>query len=172
MRVAHYDRVSTEEQGKTGYSVREQLHTLKARRSRKGVGKDQRRLEAILVRLGELKRRRDGLIDLKLDGPLSKEELTERLVPLDAQIGGLEEEAHTLQRERDAEESAEEDERTMLRRLETGLHDDLDALSSPQRRELYKRLGLTVLANRDGSLTLRWMVDIDMGVIRCQDERT
>ena len=30
MRVVHYVRVSADEQGKSGYSVREQLHTLKA----------------------------------------------------------------------------------------------------------------------------------------------
>ena len=30
MRVVHYVRVSTDEQGKSGYSVREQLHTLNA----------------------------------------------------------------------------------------------------------------------------------------------
>ena len=36
MRVAHYVRVSTEEQGKTGYSVREQLHTLKAHSEARG----------------------------------------------------------------------------------------------------------------------------------------
>jgi hypothetical protein len=42
----------------------------------------------LLARLSELKKRRDGLIDLAHDGPLSKAKLSERLIPLDAQIGG------------------------------------------------------------------------------------
>jgi hypothetical protein len=77
-----------------------------------------------------------------------------------------------LRREENETLGAKEDERIMLRRLETGLPDDLDALTPPQRRELYKKLGLTVLANGDGSLTLSWMVDLELGVIRCREERT
>jgi DNA repair exonuclease SbcCD ATPase subunit len=132
--------------------------------------RDGRRLEAILARLSELRGRREGLIDLVLDGPLSKAELSERLVPLDAQIKGLEDEAKTLRREEEELRDAEEDEQTMLRRLEASLPSDLDALTSPERREFYRRLGLTVLANRDKSLTLRWFVDVELEVIRCQEE--
>jgi site-specific DNA recombinase len=36
MRVVHYVRVSTDEQGKSGYSVREQLHTLNAHSAARG----------------------------------------------------------------------------------------------------------------------------------------
>jgi hypothetical protein len=60
----------------------------------------------------------------------------------------------------------------MLRRPETGLPSGLDALTPSERREIYRRLGLTVLANRDRSLTLRWFVDIELEVIRCQEEGT
>ena len=143
---------------------------LKARRARSDTRRDGRRLEAILARLSELRGRREGLIDLALDGPLSKAELSERLVPLDAQIKGLEDEAKTLRREEEELRDAEEDEQTMLRRLEASLPSDLDALTSPERREFYRRLGLTVLANRDKSLTLRWFVDVELEVIRCQEE--
>ena len=138
----------------------------------KDARKDRGRLEAILARLHELKKRRDGLIDLALDGPLSKVDLSERLIPLDAQIKGLNEEAAVLRREEEILRGTEEEERIMLRRLEAGLPDDLDALSPSQRREFYKRLGLTVVANQDKSLTLRWFVDVDLEVIRCQEEET
>ena len=50
--------------------------------------------------------------------------------------------------------------------------EDLDALTPPQRREFYRRLNLTVVANRDKSLTLKWFFDVEMEVIRCQEEGT
>ena len=145
---------------------------LEARRARKNTRKYRRRVEAIFAQLAELKKRRDGLIDLALDGPLSKAELSERLVPLDAKVKALEEEADALREEVHAERGREEDERMMLWRLETGLPEDLDALKPLQRRELYRCLDLTVVANRDKSLTLKWFVDVDLEVIRCQEEET
>jgi hypothetical protein len=42
----------------------------------------------------------------------------------------------------------------MLWHLKGVMPEDLDALTPPQRREFYKRLGLRVVANRDKSLTL------------------
>jgi hypothetical protein len=84
----------------------------------------------------------------------------------------LEEEADALREEERAERGREEDERMMLWRLETGLPEDLDALAPLQRRELYKSLDLMVVANRDKSLTLKWFVDVDLEVIRCQEEET
>ncbi|HET9928467.1 MAG TPA: hypothetical protein VFQ09_06625 [Rubrobacter sp.] len=45
-----------------------------------------------------------------------------------------------------------------------------NALAPLQRRELYKSLDLMVVANRDKSLTLKWFVDVDLEVIRCQEE--
>jgi hypothetical protein len=145
---------------------------LEARRARKNTRKYRRRVEAIFAQLAELKKRRDGLIDLVLDDPLSKAELSERLVPLDAKVKALEEEADALREEEHAERGREEDERMMLWRLETGLPEDLDALKPLQRRELYRCLDLTVVANRDKSLTLKWFVDVDLEVIRCQEEET
>ena len=50
--------------------------------------------------------------------------------------------------------------------------EDLDAPTPLQRRELYRRLNLTVVANRDKSLTLKWFFDVEMEVIRCQEEGT
>lgn len=129
-------------------------------------------MEAILARLRELKKRREGLIDLTLDGPLSKADLSERLIPLDAQIKGLGEDAEGLRREVQMLRGAEEDERVMLRRLEVGLPEDLDALPPSQRRELYRRLGLKAVANRDGSITLTWLMDVELEVSRCQEEGT
>lgn len=141
-------------------------------RARKDTRRDTRRLEAVLARLSELRKRREGLIDLALDGPLSKAELSERLISLDAQIGALDDESKTLKREVEELGDAEEDERMMLQRLEAGLPSDLDALTPSERREFYRRLGLTVVANQDKSLTLRWFVDIDLEVIRCKEKRT
>ncbi len=61
----------------------------------------------------------------------------------------------------------------MLRRLEAGMPEDLDALTPEQRRELYRRLGLKAnVASSDGSITLTWFVDAELGVIRCQEEGT
>jgi hypothetical protein len=126
----------------------------------------------IRARLHELKKRREGLIDLTLDGPLSKAELSERLIPLDAQTKGLDEEALGQRREEQMLRGAEEDERVMLRRLEEGLPGDLDALTPSQRRELYKRLGLKAVANQDRSITLTWFMEVELEVIRCQEEET
>ena len=49
---------------------------------------------------------------------------------------------------------------------------NLDALMPQQRREFYRRLDLTVVANRDKSLTLRWFFDVEMEVLRCQEKGT
>jgi hypothetical protein len=87
-------------------------------------------------------------------------------------VKALEDEAGALREGEHAERGREEDERMMLWRLETGLPDDLDALAPSQRRELYKSLDLTVVANQDKSLTLKWFVDVDLEVIRCQEEET
>ncbi len=146
---------------------------LAARRARKNTRRERGRLEAILARLTELEKRRDALIDLTLDGPLSKAELSERLVPLDTQIKALKKEAEVLRHEEAEAQATEEDERLMLRRLEAGMPEDLDALTPEQRRELYRRLGLKAnVASSDGSITLTWFVDAELGVIRCQEEGT
>jgi len=60
----------------------------------------------------------------------------------------------------------------ILSRLEAALPSDLDNLDSSQRSKFYERLGPAVVANRDGSLTLRWTVGLEMGVIRCHKEKT
>jgi DNA invertase Pin-like site-specific DNA recombinase len=55
VRVVHYVRVSTDEQGKSGYSVREQLHTLKAHsesRGEEGAIRDARAILEGLRRAG------------------------------------------------------------------------------------------------------------------------
>jgi hypothetical protein len=106
------------------------------------------------------------------NGPLSKAKLSERLIPLDAQIGGLEEEAQALRREEAELLDREEDERIMLRRFEVGLPDDLDALTPSQRCEFYRRLGLKALVNQHRSITLTWFMDVHLEVIRCQEEGT
>lgn len=56
-------------------------------------------LEAILARLTDLEKRRDGLIDLALDGPLFKAELSERLLLMDARVKALRGETEDLRRE-------------------------------------------------------------------------
>ena len=136
------------------------------------VSKDKRqegdtaRLERVLARLSEIERRRDALIDLALDGPLSKEELRGRLAPLDEDLARLRSEADTLTSRQEREGNVTRDARMVLRALKEVAPQALDDLDGEGRRELYRDIRLKVLSERDGSLRLSLLVDLDTGAIR------
>lgn len=127
---------------------------------------DRRRLEAITERLAELERRRDGLVDLAADGDISRQELREKLPPLDAQISALKSDAEALRKEREKLAVVQEDFRLMLSRRKAQAPGVLDSLDAKGRWELYRDLDLKVIANPDRTLTLTWLAGLDLGTIR------
>jgi site-specific DNA recombinase len=143
----------------------------RSRKDKRGT-RDTGRLEAILARLGELEKRRDGLINLAADGLIGGAELADRLTPLDAQIGALNEESDELGREGERAGARRENERLLLRRLETLAPEAVAGLDAPERRRAYKSLGLRVVAHRDKSLIITWFMDLQIGRIGCPDEGT
>ncbi len=92
--------------------------------------------------------------------------------PLRPVIGALGDEVEAIRGEEEREKAKARDARLLARGLMPASAEDLDALTPAQKRELYKRLGLTVMAHADGSLTITWFVDIDLGELRCQEEGT
>ena len=141
--------------------------------SKRGKGRGKRsRSRAVLARLEELGKRRGGLIDLAADGLLPKAELADRLGPLDAEIAALSEESEATRREEARRVAGVEDARLLLRRLKAGAPKMLGALGPAQRRNLYERLGLKVVANLDRSLTITWMAGHELGELRCLKGRT
>lgn len=141
-----------------------------ATRGRSGK-KDRSRTRAVLARLEELRKRRSGLKDLAADGLLPKAELAERLAPLDAEITALADEPDEARREENRRTTAE-DARILVRRLKTNAPKMLEGLDAAQRRGLYERLGLKVVANLDRSLTMTWMAGAELGELRCLKDRT
>ena len=145
---------------------------LKRFRRTQTAGEETRRLKAVLARLQELEKRRDGLIDLAADGIMGREELRERLAPLDAQIGALKEEADGLERQEDLSRQRERNEGLVLKRLEAMSGEGLDRIKGANRRRAYDQLDLEVLAHRDKSLIITWFMDQEIGRIWCQNDRT
>jgi site-specific DNA recombinase len=143
----------------------------RSRKDKRGT-RDTGRLEAILARLGELERRRDGLINLAADGQIGGTELADRLTPLDAQIKALKEESDEPGLEGERAGARRENERLLLRTLETLAPEALDTLDAPERRRAYKSLGLRVVAHQDKSLIITWFMDLQIGRIGCPDEGT
>lgn len=126
MRVV-YSRVSTEEQAKTGYSVEEQLHTLREHAS-------SGRLEVVAE-------------------------------VADEGYSGADPDRPGLLRVMELAESGEIDAVVAVKR-------DRLFRSRLYRREFYRDVGLKVLSDRDRSLRLTLLVDLDMGAIRWETEGT
>lgn len=124
---------------------------------------DPGRLAAILARLEELKKRRTGLVELAADGDIPRDELRDRLPPLDGEISALKREVDALHRERS--EGLQEDARMVLRRMRETAPEVLDSLDSRGRRLLYRDLGLKVFLNEDKSLSVSWLA-MPLGEIR------
>lgn len=111
-------------------------------------------------------------IDLAANGLMPKDELREKLRGLDAQISALKGEVGELRRDA----GREHDERTRatstLQRLREIGPEMLDLLDASQRRRFYGDLNLEVMAHRDGSFTLTWLVGLDLGEIWWEGDRT
>jgi hypothetical protein len=147
---------------------------LENRRARLGGCKERRkrdtgRLQSVLRHLHEIERKQDGLIEMGAEGIISKEEVRVRLAPLDEDLGNLRAEAEQLASRQEREKAVLRDARMTLRVLHELAPQALDDLNGEGRREFYRDVGLKVLSNRDGSLRLSWLVDLEMGVIRWEN---
>ena len=94
---------------------------------------------------------------------MSRRELSEKLAPLDAQIGALRIARDALLSESKRAEGAARDARAVLEGLRRTGPDALDALDAAGRRQLYRDLELKVVAHQDRSLTMTWLVDLNLG---------
>jgi site-specific DNA recombinase len=149
-----------------------ELEGARGRRSQGNPGRDTKRLSGILKRLREVEKRRSGLIELAADGLIAREELRARLGPLDEDLSRLKSEADLLAGEADREKGALRDARMVLRALKEATPGALDDLDAAGRREFYRDVELKVMAQKDGSLTMSWLVGLELGELRCQDEVT
>jgi hypothetical protein len=136
------------------------LGVLSRKKTRKA---DLHRLTGLNKYLGELRKRRDGYLELAADGLMPRPELAEKLRPLDAQIAALTAEVEGLSVEARRREGAAKGARAILKGLKESGPDALDALDAAGRRQLYEDVELTVVARGDGSLTMTWLVDLNLG---------
>jgi len=60
----------------------------------------------------------------------------------------------------------------LIRRLKTSAPKILDDPTPARKRGLYERLGLSVVANLDRSLTMTWMAGAELGELRWLKDRT
>jgi ParB-like chromosome segregation protein Spo0J len=123
-------------------------------------------------RLREIEKRRSGLLELAADGLISREEVRTRLAPLDEDLSRLRREADLLAGQEEREKGALRDARTVLRALREAAPEVLDELDAAGRREFYRDVELKVMAHQDGSLTMSWLVDLNLGEFGWEDVRT
>jgi hypothetical protein len=123
-------------------------------------------------RLREIEKRRSDLIELAADGLIAREEVRARLAPLDEDLSRLRREADLLVGQVEREKGALRDARMVLRALREAAPEALDELDAAGRREFYRDVELKVMAHQDGSLTMSWLVDLNLGEFGWEDVRT
>lgn len=145
----------------------------------KGRGRksDPEKLTKLSRLLSELKRRRDGYLELAADGVMNRGELSEKLSRVDSEIAALESEADALALQADREKASREDARLVLSRLKVHAPEILDALDSEGRRMLYKALDLRIEVSQElgvkgeagTSYRASWLVDSDLTTMINED---
>ncbi len=120
-------------------------------RERGTHGDPEREAKTWLDRIAEADRQRARAQDLAVEGLLSPDELRAKLASFEETRETAQRELALLEGRREKIAELEADRDTLLDHLESAAPDELDALTPEERHEVYKVLGLRVVAREDGN---------------------
>jgi len=106
----------------------------------------------------------ERLLDLYLDGGLEKALYEEKMESLRAEERSAREEVERLKARRQMVETAQRDMEALIESYAEAVPEDLDALRSEERHEIYRMLGLRVNLDNTGAVEIR-------GVVRVPEKR-
>ena len=106
----------------------------------------------------------ERLLDLYLDGGLEKALYEEKMESLRAEERSAREEVERLKARRQMVETAQRDMEALIESYAEAVPEDLDALTSEERHEIYRMLGLRVNLDNTGAVEIR-------GVVRVPEKR-
>ena len=114
-------------------------------------GDPEQERQAWLDKIAEADRQRSRAQDLTVEGLLNHNELRAKLAALDETRETARRELALLEGRREKVAELEADRDTLLDHLESVAPEKLDALTPEERHEVYKVLGLRVIAREDGN---------------------
>ena len=112
--------------------------------------------EALLKKLAELEVQEERLLDLYLESKLEIDRYEKRLAQINQSRSAVEKELERISDRVARVEQLQRDRDAVLNDYCRIVPEQLDALEPEERNRIYKMLDLTVLANEDGSLELKW----------------
>ncbi len=124
----------------------------------------------------EVEAKRSRFQDMAAEGLITLDELRAKLGELEDARRTAEAEAKTLRHRADRARDLELDKKTLLSTYAELVPEQLDALTSDERRQVYGMLRLRWEAGADGTLEGRGLLSENLGVLRgrglCEDEPT
>jgi DNA repair exonuclease SbcCD ATPase subunit len=118
-----------------------------------------------LEKLSELEVQEERLLDLYLANNLEMDRYEKRLAQIKQSRKTVEEELARIAGRAARVDQLERDRDTVLNNYSRIVPEQLDALEPEERNRIYKLLDLTVLAQEDDSLELKWALGSDL----CRD---
>jgi site-specific DNA recombinase len=118
-----------------------------------------------LKKLSELEAQEERLLDLYLENKLEMDRYEKRFAQIKQSRSAVEEELARIEGRAARVDQLERDRNTVLNNYSRIVPEQLDALEPEERNPIYKMLDLTVLAQEDGSLELKWALGSDL----CRD---
>jgi len=117
--------------------------------------------ESWLKKLSELVAQEERLLDLYLEGKLEIGRYESRVSQIKQSRRTIEDELERIRNHAAHIERLEHDRNALVSHYSRIAADHLDELEPQERNRVYKMLGLTVLAHRDGSLEAKWALGVD-----------
>src|SRR5215207_6385686 len=117
--------------------------------------------EGWLKKLSELVAQEERLLDLYLEGKLEIGRYESRVSQIKQSRRTIEDELERIRNHSAHIERLEHDRNALVSHYSRIAADHLDELEPQERNRVYKMLGLTVLAHRDGSLEAKWALGVD-----------
>jgi site-specific DNA recombinase len=120
---------------------------------RKGIrGDPERESKAWLQKLAEVDRKRDGYLELAVEGFLGRDELRTKLAALEETRETAERELHALKGRSELLENLEHEKDAIIERYAGLVPEALEGLSPRERHQVYRMLHLGVVAHADATL--------------------
>jgi site-specific DNA recombinase len=120
----------------------------------------QRELGPLVKRATELEKKRTKIEDLVIEEVMTRERAKERLKAIDREIWHVRARMETLKTAQERAAEFEEKTRLILSWSIGHAQNNLDRLSSPQRRELYAALKIEVRVDEEGEVEVRWPLGV------------
>ena len=112
-----------------------------------------------------LEAQEERLLDLYLENTLEMDRYENRLAQIKQSRKSVDEELARIEGRAARVDQLERDRDTVLNNYSRIVPEQLDALEPEKRNRIYKMLDLTVLAQENGSLELKWALESDL----CRD---